>query len=136
MQGRSSAKMNFLSLDIGRRHTGVAFSDARVNVALPLDTIHHANDEELVVKVKKLVEDREVGTLIIGMPFLMDGSEGEEVEHVHQVTDLLEETCPTCSIEFVDERETSKVYNKEVSEDRNAQAATQLLGVWLTKNVG
>lgn len=125
---------NSLALDIGKKHTGVAFADSRVNVALPLDTIHHENDEELVSEVRKLVEERGVGTLIIGMPFLMGGGEGEEVEHVHKVTDLLKETCPTCSIEFVDERETSKVYNKEVSEDRNAQAATSLLAVWLEKN--
>ena len=85
-------------------------------------------------EVKKFVEEREVGTLIVGMPFLMDGGEGEEAEHVHRVANLIEEASPTCAIEFVDERETSKVYNKEVSEDRNAQAATMLLSVWLEKN--
>lgn len=125
--------MHYLSLDIGRKHTGVAYADAEVAIALPLDTIHHTNEEELVEAVTKLVEERGIGTLVIGLPFLMSGKESEETEHVRTVSTVLQESCPNCSIEFLDERETSKVYSPQKSKDTHAQAATTLLSVFLER---
>ncbi len=124
---------HYLALDVGRRHTGVSFADARVSVALPLATIHHKDAEEMIEAVKKLVTDRDVGTLVIGLPYLMGGEEGEEAQHVRAVTELLKEACPSVLIEFLDERETSKIYHAEGSKDRHAQAATTILMMFLSR---
>ena len=125
--------MKYLALDIGRKHTGIAFADAEVAIALPLDTIHHENEQELRDAVRELVEKRQVETLVIGLPLLMSGQESEETKHVRTVSLELREACPNCSIEFLDERETSKAYTAHKSEDRHAQAATTLLSVFLDR---
>lgn len=125
--------MHYLSLDIGRKHTGVAYADAEIAIAFPLDTIHHKNEQELIDTVAELVEKRQVETLVIGLPLLMSGDESEETEHVRAVSELLQEACPSCSIEFLDERETSKAYTEHKSEDAHAQAATTLLSVFLER---
>jgi len=40
---------NVLSLDIGTRRTGVAFVDENTNVPMPMETLHHASEDELIV---------------------------------------------------------------------------------------
>jgi len=125
--------MKYLSLDIGRKHTGIAFADAEIAIALPLDTIHHKNEQELIDTVAALVEKRQVETLVIGLPLLMSGEESEETKHVRAVSVLLQEACSNCTIEFLDERETSKVRAAHKSEDTHAQAATTLLSVFLER---
>lgn len=125
---------NLLALDLGRRHTGVAFADSRVNVALPLSTIHHKDESELLTALEKLVKERHIGTIVIGLPILMRGEEGEEAFYVRAVTELIQEALPDCSISFLDERETSKVFQIEPSKDRHAQAATTILMMFLERN--
>lgn len=125
---------NFLALDLGRRHTGIAFADSRVNVALPLSTIHHKDESELLTALEKLVKERDIGTIVIGLPILMRGEEGEEAFYVRAVTELIQKALPDCSISFLDERETSKVFQIAPSQDRHAQAATTILMTFLERN--
>jgi putative holliday junction resolvase len=119
---------NMLSIDIGRKHTGIAFCDASIGIPLPLATIDHEDDAELVRTVQKLSDKRGVTTLILGLPLMSDGSEGEEVEHVRTVSHMLADLCPQCSIEFIDERLTSTSEG-----DSHAGAAIALLRVWLER---
>jgi putative holliday junction resolvase len=121
--------VNYLSLDLGRRHTGVAFCDAKVCIPLPLKTIHHEEDEELIGEFKALVMNRNVKTVVIGLPLMPDGTEGEETSRVHSVAAKLHDVCPECSIEFLDERETSKGSSK----DPHANAALVLLSTFLER---
>ena len=85
---------NYLALDLGRRHTGVSFADARVNIALPLSTIHHKDEPELLTALEKLVKERDIGSIVIGLPVLMRGDEGEEAFYVRAVTELIKEALP------------------------------------------
>jgi putative Holliday junction resolvase len=124
----------YLSLDLGRKHTGVAFADAEVDIALPLDTIHHENEEELLDALKMLVKEREVTTIVLGLPLLSSGEEGEQVEYVRDIASKIKEACPSCTIQFLDERQTNKTDAKTKAEDDNAQAAVTLLSVYLDRN--
>ena len=124
---------NYLALDLGRRHTGVSFADARVNIALPLSTIHHKDEPELLTALEKLVKDRDMSNIVIGLPVLMRGDEGEEAFYVRAVTELIKEALPACTVSFLDERETSKMFQLETSQDRHAQAATTILAMYLER---
>jgi len=123
--------MNYLSLDVGKKHTGIAYADSDVGIALPLDTIHHEDEDELIDAVKNLVDERKIETLIIGLPLFMSGDESEQTRYVRDITEQLKEECPQCSIELLDERGTSNVAPLQKSEDPHAQAATTLLSVFL-----
>jgi putative holliday junction resolvase len=124
-----------LSLDVGRRHTGVGFCNTEMNVAMPLDTIHHTEAEELVGEVAKLVEEREVSTIVIGMPLFMSGDESEQTRYTRSVADLIQEACPDCKIEYIDERGTSNLPQLQKSKDPNAQAATEILRMFMERNL-
>ena len=127
--------MQCLALDLGRKHTGVAFADAEVDIALPLDTIHHETEEELLEALEKIVDERQITTIVLGLPYLSSGEEGEQVEYVRDVALKIKEACPSCTIQFLDERQTNKTDAKTKSEDDNAQAAVTLLQVFLERAV-
>ncbi|MDD5470106.1 MAG: Holliday junction resolvase RuvX, partial [Candidatus Peribacteraceae bacterium] len=61
---------HILALDIGTKRTGVAYLDESVGIPLPLESIAHRNERELVQAVQTLVTERGVDRLIIGLPLL------------------------------------------------------------------
>ncbi len=125
--------MHTLALDLGRKHTGLAFADSRVGVALALDTIHHESDEELLTEIAMIVEQRHIATIVIGLPIMMNGEEGEEADRVRRIVHLITEAIPACAVELLDERETSKQYAKPRSSDRDAEAAVRILSTFLER---
>ena len=120
---------HFLALDIGRKHTGIAFADENIQVPLPLDTIHHDSGDELISAIETIAKERGAHTLVIGLPLLPDGSEGEECEHVRKIAEALSDY----TIEFIDERLTSAVSKELKSDDADAQAAVSILQTYLDR---
>lgn len=125
--------VKLLSLDIGSRHTGVACADSEIAVAMPLDTIHHTSEKELIDDLKDLVGIRKITTIVIGIPLFMSGDESEQTRFTKYVADLIKDACSQCSIEFIDERGTSNVSPLQKSQDPHAQAATTLMQVFLER---
>ncbi|MCK5016079.1 MAG: Holliday junction resolvase RuvX [Candidatus Peribacteraceae bacterium] len=117
--------MNVLALDIGLRRTGVAFADVSTGVPVALDTIHHKSFDELFLRIKKILEDKKVNHMVLGLPLLPSGDEGEQCEHVRNFANLLENVI---TYSTVDERYTS-FSNREV--DSDASAAVHILQTYL-----
>ncbi len=67
-----------LGLDVGDRRIGIAISDPLWLTAAGLDTITRKNMDTDVVKIAELAKRHHVIEIIIGMPYNMDGSEGEQ----------------------------------------------------------
>lgn len=63
-------------LDLGTRTIGVAVSDRMRGVATPLSTIRRTKFTEDAAALLRLVAERDLGGLILGLPRNMDGSEG------------------------------------------------------------
>ena len=124
--------MRFLTLDIGDRHTGVAFADA-LGVPMPLETIHHSSEEELVNEAAIIASERTADGFVIGLPYRSDGSEGGQAKKIRDIARKLCEHCPWCELHFVDERWTTKEANKVAGGDSHAQAAVTLLQVFLER---
>jgi putative Holliday junction resolvase len=57
-----------LCIDYGERHSGVAVSDPTRTIAQALPTIHHATENELLEALKRLIIEREVDEVVIGLP--------------------------------------------------------------------
>ena len=119
--------MKILSLDTGMRHTGVAFYDDSVGIVLPLQTIDHQTDQELVDTVRELCSKRAVTQLVVGWPLLPSGNEGQQVKHVRGVETLLQSLC--IPIDTIDERYT----NASESGDDHSAAACEILRTWIQK---
>ena len=77
--------MRTLALDIGRKKTGVAYLDDATGIALPLDTLHHASSEEMLGGVRTLMQDRRIDVLVVGLPKLPSGDEGEQAAFVRSL---------------------------------------------------
>lgn len=97
--------MNILALDIGKRRTGVAFMSDSTQVPLPLETIAHTTEQQLILRVQAIVTERAVDRLLVGLPLLPDGTEGEQAQYVRAVTEQLQNFVP--SVQFLDERYTT-----------------------------
>ena len=69
-----------MGLDFGTKTIGVAVSDGLRTVATPLMTVKRkkfTTDAEALVAI---VQDRDVGGLVLGLPKNMDGSEGPRAQ--------------------------------------------------------
>ena len=95
-----------MGLDIGDRRIGVAVSDPTRILASPLKTIVRKDDESAVLEINALLKQYDIGKLVIGLPYLMNGSVGEQARKVTEFTSKLG---GSTSIEIVmqDERLTS-----------------------------
>lgn len=122
-------RIRFLSLDIGTRHTGVAHVDSALGVVMPLDTIDHASDEELLAAIQKLIQERHIDHLYVGLPLLPSGKDGSQAEIVRQILTKIESLGTPCSL--IDERYTTP---KSTKSDGNAAAACSLLNMALEKH--
>jgi putative holliday junction resolvase len=67
-------------LDFGEKTIGVAASDLRRSVATPITVIRRTKFTEDAKALLVLVEARNIGGLILGLPRNMDGSEGPRAQ--------------------------------------------------------
>ena len=71
-----------LGLDLGRRRIGVALSDPAGLLASPLGTIEVRGPDEGLDQVCARIEEHDVVRVVVGLPLLLDGGEGEEARRV------------------------------------------------------
>lgn len=83
--------MRILALDVGERHTGVAISDPTATIARPLTTIEHRSRAEVVAAVSGLVQEYQVGTVVVGRPLSLDGTVGPQAQYVDRYAEALRE---------------------------------------------
>lgn len=86
----AAASGRVLGLDFGEARVGVARSDELGWFAHPLETIETARVEP-VLRICALVKEWKVATVVLGIPYRMDGSAGLAVEKVREFRKRLEE---------------------------------------------
>ena len=79
-----------LGLDVGSKTIGLAISDSNLRVASALTTIRRAKFAADAQAIARIIAERSVGGLVIGLPIAMDGTEGPRCQSVRQfATNLL-----------------------------------------------
>lgn len=96
-----------LGFDYGEKRLGVAVSDLLWMVATPGKTIFRAELKQDLAAIKKLVDEREIGAIVYGLPLLMNGQEGETAAAVRKFADEVYKRMPL-PYTFWDERLSSK----------------------------
>lgn len=71
-----------LGFDYGEKRLGVAVSDLLCSIATPYKIIQRTNFKTDIAEIKKIIQDKEVGALIYGLPLQMSGEEGETAAKV------------------------------------------------------
>jgi putative Holliday junction resolvase len=103
--------MRILALDHGTRRIGVAVSDETKTIAQPLEYIPAEPFVDFLAQLKKLLVEKEIDLVLIGLPRNMDGSYGPAAQKVEAFVAVLRGAI-TVSIKMWDERLTSVQANK------------------------
>ena len=98
--------MRKMALDYGEVRIGIAFSDILNIIANGYETYTRKNLESDLEYLNKLVKEKEVDTIILGLPINMDGTEGERALATREFGDLLAEKTGLV-VKYLDERLTS-----------------------------
>ncbi len=105
-----------MGLDVGDARIGVAISDPLGMFAQPLCTVERKKD--FIQKLIEIVKEKNVSEIIIGMPYEMNASLGEQAEKVKKFTEKLKnslsnnEEFNSIEFKFWDERLTTKQAQK------------------------
>ena len=100
-----------LSLDYGDSKIGIAISDANCSIALPSEVYSRNKTNKDLLYIKEFIEKNNTQAVLIGMPYNMDGSEGEKCETVKNFTNKLLEFIDI-NIIFWDERLSTKAQER------------------------
>lgn len=73
-----------LGLDLGSKTLGLALSDSGFRIASPIGTIRRTRLEADLTALFRIVDERDVGGLVLGLPVNMDGSEGPRCQSTRQ----------------------------------------------------
>ena len=102
-----------LGLDFGDKTIGIAVSDKSKTIATPIITIKRKGILKDIEKLLSILEEYDVGGVILGLPLSLDGNENERTKKVRQFAQELK-GCKDIEIAFYDERYSSDVIYKEL----------------------
>ncbi len=103
--------MRILALDHGTKRIGVAVSDETKTIAQPLEYIPAEPFADFLTRLKKLLVEKEVDLVLIGLPRNMDGTYGPAAQKVEAFVAVLRSAI-TVPIKTWDERLTSAQANR------------------------
>ncbi len=118
--------MRYLGLDLGKKRTGVAFADSEDDIIFSLDTFETGSIENLVSSVERLVVEKSIEEIVVGLPLLPSGELGSQAQWVQTIVQALQKGKTPVSV--VDERYTTGT-SSEI--DQDAAAACKILGIKL-----
>ncbi len=101
--------MRIMALDYGDKTVGVALTDELGMTAQPFETIFRERATKLrrtYARIEEIVDEKGVGEIVVGLPLLDDGSEGERCFLVRQFADDLKRRTKL-PVYFEDERYTT-----------------------------
>lgn len=101
-----------LGVDYGLKRVGLAISDSEGIVANPLCTIQNHN---LAETLSKIIIQENISTIVIGMPYTLQGKLNPITPHIFGLIDKLQKLFPSLSIHTYDERYTSKLASSAIA---------------------
>ena len=100
-----------LGVDYGKRRMGLAVSDPLGMFAVPLRTVAVESMEQACSELLAVISEFDAGTVVIGLPLNMNGSEGEMVAVVRKFIALLQNETDI-PVKTVDERLSSQLVTR------------------------
>lgn len=99
-------RISALGLDLGHRRIGVAGCDGTGLIATGLITIRRTSFSEDIHLLRQIVAERQVQTLVVGLPYTMDGELGTQAQKTQKLACRIAKALEL-PLHYIDERLTS-----------------------------
>lgn len=80
-----------LGIDYGSRRMGLAVSDLSCTIATPYKILYRREISADMAELRKIMAEKEIGAVVMGLPLQMNGEEGEIAAEVRKFAAILEE---------------------------------------------
>ena len=108
--------MRILSIDYGDKRVGFAITDSLNITVQGLETFeYNGNDKRILKRIDEILLEYEVSTIVVGMPYNMDGSKGFRAEKTEAFIHKLKCKYNKIKIDTVDERLTTVRANETMN---------------------
>ncbi len=107
-----NVKKRIVALDFGLKRTGLAITDENNIIASGLKTVV---SNQLIIELKKLVDTKNVGVIVLGEPKRLNNEPTHITENVHLLFCVLKKEFPMLEVVLYDERFTSKMASQAIS---------------------
>lgn len=129
-----------LGIDYGEARIGIAATDACGILAHPVESIHLRHTEP-IARIRELVQQKGIRTLVLGLPLRLDGTEGTACTKVRAFGEKLRTALPELPLLYVDEFLTTTAAQEKLHQAgkkaRNFKpiidqaAAVEILNNWM-----
>ena len=129
---------SFLGLDVGSKTIGVAISDRGNMIASPLSTLRRSKFTDDAQNLRKIIMDRDIAALVIGLPIEMSGKHGKRCQSIRQFARNLAEFV-SIPMAFQDERLSTMTVEKamiaaDLRRSRRAEIIDQSAATYILQN--
>ena len=80
-----------LGIDYGSKRMGLAVSDLSCTIATPYKILYRREISADMAELRKIMAEKEIGAVVMGLPLQMNGKEGEIAAEVRKFAAVLEE---------------------------------------------
>jgi putative Holliday junction resolvase len=124
--------MGILGVDIGKKRTGLAWTDPAVGVILPFGFFVSTPDQ-VAKELGTIITNERITQVVIGLPLSPEGEENEACAFVRSIGTVITST-HTVEVFFEDERYTSRLaYSMGGEATKDEKAAMAILETYLHK---
>lgn len=130
--------MRVLALDYGSARCGCALSDPTETIVTPLEHVERPGSKRGMRQLVELVQEREVGRVVVGLPLSLSGSDTEQTretrEFARRLALRLGDGVP---VDMHDERFTTRMAQRMgegFASSEDSRAAAHLLESWLSSH--
>ena len=82
---KQTNKTRLIGLDLGSKRIGVSICDDRQSIATPFRTLNKINTDKIIEDIKLIIQENDIGGIVIGNPINMDGSLGPSAQSVNDI---------------------------------------------------
>ena len=100
-----------MGIDYGDARTGVALSDLLCTIVGSTTVVPSRNTEKAIADLVRIAKENQVGTIVVGLPRNMDGSEGPRAQLCRQFAEKLKEATGLPVVMWDERRTTVEAHN-------------------------
>jgi putative holliday junction resolvase len=129
--------MRVLALDYGSARCGCALSDPTGTIVTPIDPIAQPASRRGLAAIVRLVREREVERVVVGLPLSLRGHDSEQTRETREFASTLATRLGGgVAVELDDERFTTRIAARmeSATTSEHSRAAAILLEGWLERS--